>query len=175
MPDPTLSEALREAYASAPVNQVIHHTLELWHPVFSQPIRVVRDVTALDARIEAGAVRDAGLLVTFLPYAFEVVAPEVFADALPQMTTEIDNVGSEILAQVDAAVMAGDPVEAIYRQYLSDTVDEGPENDPPLRMTLLRISATTTRIRAVAGFPVLMDRKFPKLEYELETFPGLAP
>ncbi|QLQ18683.1 MAG: DUF1833 family protein [Exiguobacterium profundum] len=39
---PDLSEALREAYASAPVGLVIHDTLEFWHPAFATPIRVVR-------------------------------------------------------------------------------------------------------------------------------------
>ena len=34
MPDAALSEALREAYASAPSNVVILHTLEIRHPDF---------------------------------------------------------------------------------------------------------------------------------------------
>jgi hypothetical protein len=66
MPDPTISDALAEAYASAPSDQVIYHTLEIWHPAFTLPIRIVRDYVALDARIEAGAVRDAGAMVTFV-------------------------------------------------------------------------------------------------------------
>jgi hypothetical protein len=48
MPDPALSEAIREAYASAPADTVILHTLEIWHPSFVEngapkPIRVVRN------------------------------------------------------------------------------------------------------------------------------------
>lgn len=174
MPDPALSEALREAYASAPVNQVIYHTLELWHPVFTTPIRVVRDVRALDARIEASAARNAGELVTFAHYAFDVVQPDTVTESLPQATIEIDNVGREIIAQIDEAIIAGAPIVVIYRQYLSDTAEDGPENDPPLQLTLIKVSATSTRIRAVAGFAMLLDRKFPRLEYDLETFPGLA-
>lgn len=34
MPNPALSEAIREAYASAPSDVVILHTLELRHPDF---------------------------------------------------------------------------------------------------------------------------------------------
>ena len=34
MPDPALSEAIREAYAAAPADVVILHTLELRHPAF---------------------------------------------------------------------------------------------------------------------------------------------
>jgi hypothetical protein len=34
MPDPTLSEAIQEAYAHAPSDAIILHTLELRHPDF---------------------------------------------------------------------------------------------------------------------------------------------
>ena len=55
MPDPSLSDAIIEAYATAPTDQVIYHTLELWHPIFTAPIRVVRDNAAISAMIEASA------------------------------------------------------------------------------------------------------------------------
>ena len=175
MPDPTLSAAILEAYASAPVDQVVYHTLELWHPAFSLPIRVVRDTASLDARIEAGAARDAGTIVTFVAYAFDVIPPDQTSDALPQCIIEIDNVAQDILVQIDAAIGSSQTITAIYRQYLSDQLTVGPENDPPLEMTLTQINATPLRIRAVAGFANLLDRTFPGLDYELETFPGLAP
>ena len=35
------SEAMQEAFASAPVNEIIYHTIELDHPAFTQPIRLV--------------------------------------------------------------------------------------------------------------------------------------
>ena len=41
MPDPSLSAAIREAYASAPSDVVTLHTMELRHPTFDAPIRVV--------------------------------------------------------------------------------------------------------------------------------------
>ena len=53
MPDDTLSLAIKEAYASAPSNLVIHHTLEIWHPNFTTPIRVVRDNVDLSAKLES--------------------------------------------------------------------------------------------------------------------------
>ena len=93
MPDPALSAAIAEAYASAPVDQVVYHTLEIWHPSFSVPIRVVRDTEALDARIEAGAARDAGEVVTFTAYAFDVVPPDQTAEGVPQAATQIATAG----------------------------------------------------------------------------------
>ena len=174
MPDAALSEALKEAYATAPVGQVVHHTLEFWHPAFTLPIRVVRDVTALDARLEAGAPRDGGEVVTFVGYAFDILPPDQTATGLPQCTIEIDNVSREILAQVDAAVVGTDKIEVIYRPFLSDALDEGPETDPPLAMAVQTISATPMRIRATAGFPDLLNARFPRLRYTSDRFPGLA-
>lgn len=175
MPDPTLSAALAEAYASAPVDQVIYHTLEIWHPAFSVPIRVVRDTVALEARIEAGAARDAGAIVTFVAYAFDIVPPDQTSTGVPQCVIEIDNISREILAQIDLAVTEPDPIIVIYRSYLSDMALIDPENIPPMELTLITISATPLRIRATAGFPDLVNRRFPMLDYELERFPGLQP
>lgn len=175
MPDPTLSDAIAEAYASAPVDQIILHTLELHHPSFTQPIRVVRDRVALDARLEATAPADAGAVVTFTPYAFDVVPPEQTTSGLPQCIIEIDNVSRDIQAQIDAALAAGDRITLIYRAFLEDTALDGPETDPPLTMTLLTVSATPLRIRATAGFPDLLNRLFPALAYDITRYPGLVP
>lgn len=175
MPDPTLSAALAEAYAIAPSDEVIYHTLELWHPAFSQPIRVVRDYANIDARIEATAARDAGTVVAFTAYAFNVIPPDQSATALPQCTIAIDNVSREIAAQIDLAIMQGDPVIVIYRSYLSSALTIGPENDPPLEMELIAIGATPLQLNATAGFPNLLDKRFPGLDYDMETFVGLLP
>ncbi len=59
MPNAALSEAIKEAYASAPSEQIILHTLELRHPAFVGEtgqlvaIRVVRDTGDLWARLES--------------------------------------------------------------------------------------------------------------------------
>lgn len=175
MPDDTLSLAIKEAYASAPSNLVIHHTLEIWHPNFTTPIRVVRDHVDLTAKLESSAPRNAGQYVTFVGFAFDVVPPEVTHTAVPQCVIEIDNVDREILAQIDQAVQTAEQITVIYRAYLSDAVLDGPENDPPMELTMISVSATPFRIRATAGFPDLVNLRFPKLDYDLETFPGLQP
>ena len=175
MPDPALSAAIAEAYASAPVDQVILHTVELHHPVFAVPIRVVRDRVALEARLEAGAPRDPGAVVTFVPYAFDLTPPDQITSGAPQCVLEIDNISREILVQVRAAIQAAVPVELIYRAYLDDLALDGPENDPPLRMELQQLSAPPLRIRATAGFPDLLNKSFPRLLYGIEAFTGPVP
>jgi hypothetical protein len=174
MPDPALSAALREARASAPVDTVEYHTLELYHPAFSAPVRVVRDRDPLEARLEAGAPRDAGLVVTFLAYGFDFTPPELTTTGVPQATVVIDNVDSAIEAQLDLAVASGQPVVAIYRSFLSDTLLEGPENDPPIQLTLTSSTSNPFTVRGSLSFPNLLDRTFPREEYTLARFPALA-
>ena len=80
MPDPTLEQAIREAYASAPADTVILHTLELRHPAFADDdgrptaIRVVRDNVDLTARLEAGAPLDAAEMGAVRGVGFRVGA-----------------------------------------------------------------------------------------------------
>jgi hypothetical protein len=172
MTDTTLSEAIKEAYASAPADQIIYHTLEIWHPNFTVPIYVVRDFNDLTATKEATAARDASTAVTFVGFAFNLTPPEVDMGGVPQCVIEIDNVSREILANIEASMGSTETITVIYRAYLSDDLS-GPENDPPLELTIHSITADPFKVRAVAGFGSLANLTFPRLEYSSEVFPGL--
>lgn len=174
MTDTTLSQALKEAYASAPANVVIYHTLELRHPAFSSPIRVVRDHNDLVATLEARAPVNPGQQVTFVRFAFDFTKPEISPNGVPQMSIEIDNVDRSIVANIEAAMGSTDLVTATYREYISTDLT-APQNDPPIHMTIMSITADVFRVKAVAGFPDLVNRRFPSTEYDSETFPGLVP
>jgi hypothetical protein len=167
MPDPTLSQAIKEAYASAPSDVIVYHTLTIDHPNFTQPIYVVRDTVDLVAHLETD------VQVTFVRYAFDLVKPEVSATGVPQCTITIDNVSREILANIQLALQSLNKITITYREYLSTDLS-GPQNDPPLTMTVLSIKADVFRITATAGFPDLVNKKFPAQEYTSERFPGLV-
>lgn len=173
MPDSTLSQALKEAYAAAPANMVIYHTLELRHPAFSTPIRVVRDFANLTATLEATAPANPGAAVLFVAFAFEFTKPEVSATGVPQITITLDNVDRAIVANIEAAMGSTDLVQVTYREYLSTDLS-APQNNPPLSMTIMSVTADVFKVSAVAGFPDLMNRRFPSTEYSPEVFPGLA-
>lgn len=173
MADATLAEAIREAYASAPADVVIYHTLEIRHGSFVTPIRVVRDLVNLTATLEATAPVDPSTEVTFLGYAFDLVPPEVSAGGSPQLIIEIDNVSRDILANIEQAMSSTSLLECSYRAYLSTDLT-GPQNDPPISLTIFSISANPMRIRAVAGFADIVNKRFPAEEYTAETFPGLT-
>lgn len=174
MTDTTLSAAIKEAYASAPANVVIYHTLELRHPAFSSPIRVVRDYADLTATLEATAPVDPSTAVTFTRFAFDFTKPEVSSVGVPQITITMDNVDRAIVANIEAALTTTDLVQVTYREYLSSDLTV-PANNPPLSMTIMSVTADVFKVTAVAGFPDMMNRRFPSLEYSAEVFPGLVP
>lgn len=173
MPDPHLSEAMREAYASAPSDEVIHHTLEFRHAAFSVPIRVVRDNVDLTATLEATAPEDPGAEVTFVGYSFDLVRPELSANGVPQCTIEIDNVSRDIVANIELSLDSTDPIEVTYREYLgSDLL--GPQNDPPMTLQVTSIKADVFRVVATASFSDIGNQRFPGEEFTAERFPGLV-
>lgn len=173
MPDSALSAAIKEAYASAPKSWVVYDTLEIWNPAFSVPIRVVNDRADLTAKLEASAPRDASAMVTFTAYGFALVPPEQITTAVPSATLEIDNTDRAIVAAIATAAKSGQETTLIWRQYLSTNLTVGPENQPVLTLSLLSATATPFRVKGVAGFSDLLNRKFPFLEYDPEVFIGL--
>jgi Domain of unknown function (DUF1833) len=173
MPDPALSQALREAYAAAPADTVILHTLEIWHPTFTEPIRVVRDHADLTARLEAGAPRDAGRMVNFVALAFDLDLPPVDTAPVPEIAVTLDNVGQEIVDALEAAAISQDKIDLIYRPYLSTDL-EGPHMDPPITLTLAEVEADTLRVTGRARMLDAGNKSFPSITYTAKRFPGLA-
>jgi len=173
MPDTTLSDAIKEAYAVAPRGLVIYHTLELNHATFTEPLRVVRDNVDLNATLEDSAPHNAGEEVTFVGYAFDFTKPEVSSQGIPQMRIIIDNVSRHINAALEGALGSTDLVTVIYREFISTDLS-GPQNDPPITMQIIDVTADVFRITATCGFPGLMNRKFPTEEYNAENSPGLV-
>lgn len=174
MPDSTLSQAICEAYASAPNNSVAYHTLEIYHPSFTTPIRVVRDFVDLSAKLESTAPRDANTYVNFVGYAFDIVPPEVSTTGVPTLQITIDNVARDIMAGLEGAVTTNTPITIIYRMYLSTDLT-APQNNPPMSLTIISISADVFKVTATATFGDLVNKKFPAVLYNVETFPGLVP
>lgn len=172
MPDSTLSQAIKEAYASRP-EKMTYHTLEIYHPNFTEPIRVVRDREDLLAILEADAPRDPATQVTFVGFQFDIVPPDVSDAGAPVCKIEMDNVSREILANVKLAMTSTEAISVIYRAYEENDLT-GPANDPPLELTLLSISATPFRISATAGLLNFNNKKFPGMSYDATTFPGLV-
>lgn len=173
MPDPALSAALEEAYASAPVDVVILHTLEFRHASFTTPLRVVLDTQVLTATLEPAAPVEGGEAVTFVPYAFRFRLPAVSTSGMPEIEIEIDNVASEIIASLDMAAQSSSLIELTYRPYLSTDLS-APQMDPPLTLVLHDVEADVFSVRGRASFGDYGNRRWPGEWYDAQRFPGLV-
>lgn len=179
MPDASLSQALQEAYASAPNDVIIFHTLEVRHPDFkdeagqSVAIRVVRDQVDLFARLEDLAPLDAGQQVRFVAMGFELDLPPVDIAPVPEISISLDNVTREIVEHLDAASISEYPIEITYRPYLSCDL-EGPQMDPPITLVITEVEADVQRVVAKARMVDIGSKTFPSRLYTAIDFPGLA-
>jgi len=162
MPDTTLSQAIKEAYATKP-EIVIYHTLEFSHPSLANSIRVVQgfhDITAEGQNWQA--------------VPFELVLPEVTELSPPNISIKIDAVAGYILEAIEtiAATMTNDPIKVTYRAFL-ETAMGAPANQPPLSLSLSDISVNEFSVTATASLSPLNNRKWPRRIYTDDDFPGL--
>lgn len=171
--DPTLKQAVREAYASAPAGVVALATLEMRHPAFTQPLRAVKDNKDWQFRLEASAPVDAGQLVQFQQLNFDIEHPEMSSVGVADLQIAIDNVDPAISLQVMAASKSTEPVVCTLRVYLS-TDPSGPQNDPPIHFTLRQVSVDVYKVSGVCDLGDFKNRPTPYDVYSIDTHPGLA-
>lgn len=173
MTDPTLSQAIKEAYASAPTNSVILHTLEFRHPSFTTPLRVVNDHADLSACLESDAPVNAGQYVTFSRYAFSFSMPEVGVSGLPEITVSIDLVSRDILGYLDSAAQSSENIQLTYRPYLSNDLS-APQMTPPITLTVIGVECDVFQARCKASYGDFVNRRWPFQVYDTDRFPGLV-
>ena len=132
----SLDEAVREAYASAPVDTVVLDTLEIWHRTLRSagPVRIVRwpivGPTPVEFRmlLEEDADRDPGQVVTFLGLPFEIQLPEKSQDTPGEFQVNIGGAGSVLEPYLETAATSGGVISAVFRTYIQGHEDEGPRD-----------------------------------------------
>jgi len=167
------SDAIKEAYASAPVNVIILATLELRHSSWTTPVRVVCDKIDLLGLIEDGAPADENKTVTFSACAFEALTPES-SDKLPEIQIRIDNVSREISGHVDSAMGQRAPIEITYREYLNTDAETYGPHYVLNGLTLRRVTCTDMSVTGTATFGDYINRAFPRPLFTAQRFPGLV-
>lgn len=188
MPDPTLSEALEEAYASAPSDRALIDTVSIWYDgmlVDGVPgeIRCYRGWTGdrenadgvplKDFRLEAGSRYDADNVVEFIAIPFDVTLPNVASQAMVKGQLVIDGVGREIADALLDAVSLGASIEVTYRAYLEGLELDGPQNDPPLSFGLSNVSLDMTTVRGDITVGSVGNKRFPGDLYRASRFPAI--
>ena len=177
MTDNTLSEALKEAYASAPSDVILLHTLELRHPAFvdetgnQTAIRVVRDNVNHTCTLENSAPLNPGEAVEFVAMAFDLELPPVNNTPTPEISVTIDNVSTEMNDR--SAIETQDMIELTYRPYLSDDLTT-PQMDPPITLVITDIHVDCYKITATARMMDIGNKSFPSENYTVKNYPGLT-
>lgn len=180
--DVLLSEAIAEAYSIAPVNDVILQTLEIRHPTFAIPVRLVADfgtlITPGDPDIfgwmltlESNAPVDASASVLFQSCMFDITKPSQQAGQLPSITITVDNVAFAVSQYMDEAVSSRVPMQVTYREFLASN----PSAPEMILGGLLvnDVTSTITRTSITAAYTNLTGFNFPAILYRAETHPGL--
>lgn len=180
MPNERITEALREAYASAPVGVIVYQTIEIIHPGFIDEednptsVRVVRDKQDLVATLEAGAPLDGGQSVTFTAFAFDVTyPPQEREGGLPEGQLVIDNVSREVTRQLELTVGSQEITKMIFREFLSTDLSQ-PHNVPPMQFDLADVKCEVQRVTARVTALNPKNKRFPGLDYRIDDFPALA-
>lgn len=179
MPDPSFSPAAREAFASAPANLVVHHTLELRHPSFKDDngnptaARLVRAHKNIKAVLEPDAPLNANEEVEFIAIAFDLELPGVDGKPANEISITIDNVDQVLMEGLQAASASTSLIEVTYRPYLSNDLS-CPAQLPPPTFTITQVSATMLQIRATAKMLDLGQVPYPGRTYNPEDYIGLA-
>lgn len=170
--------AIAEAYASAPLDDVILSTLELDHPALAEPIRVVADLGAIIGEADNQPVfghmlrLETGEVVKFIACSFGFALPAQQEGQVPTVQISVDNVAYIISPQLDTLLGTRAKLTVIYREYLASD-----PNTPQFILPGLSMSSVTSDLNQLTGtasFADLVNRNFPNKVYRPAEYPGLV-
>ncbi len=167
MPNASLTAAIKEAYASAPSNEVILETIALTHSALAAPIYLVKNREDIVATLETAAT------VTFEASSFRLTLPPTGDNGLQQLSLSIDNVDLRISDFVNTVKKSTEPVQVYYRAYLASDLTQ-PQTDPPLVLSLSDISVSLFEASGRASFADLVNKKAPSEYYTRSRFPSIG-
>lgn len=171
----SLSEALAEAAAAAPVTRVMLTCLELSHPSLPAPIRLVADTDDVTVTHEAGAPIDPSSTATYLAAPITVGVPEQSPGAgSPEIQVTIGHVNGQVRLALEASRATRTPWTIVERQYASDDLT-GPAVLPPLSLYVTSVDLQgdhTAVLRCSHGNPQV--RAVPRLTFRSTEYSGLA-
>lgn len=175
----TLERAIAEAYASAPAEVQVLHTLEINHRAFTQPARVARwplepEPRRFSLRLEDDATYNPGAVVEFIGLPFEVTLPEKSENSPGEFTLRISGVGDYLDADLEAAALSGGRITAVYREYVMGREDDGPAQVwPGIVVSSPYLDASSGALTATGSVLDWVNRKYGRL-YTPGRYPALV-
>ncbi|MFD2679027.1 DUF1833 family protein [Camelimonas lactis] len=161
----SISAAMEEAYAAARPDQVIVQTLEMDHPAFAQPVRIVTNV-AEDMTLTVPGAGD----VLFQACGVSITLPGDTEDGPTQARVRVDNVSGILRGYLKDAVQAGEPIKVTFRAYILGEMQPGEVIDG---MELASVSLTATAAEGALKFRELELQAFPLATYDQQYYPAL--
>ena len=166
-----MSNVLQTLYASAPVDDLIIHTLELKHAAFNVEDHALGTIRLVQGFDDITATLEDESIAIFKASGFGVSLPQKSVNGNQSLNFSIDNVTGEALNAIDNAVEAGGKIIVIYRAYAgSDLTVLG---QPPIIMTATAIKADYSSISVSASFHDLVNKAWPFRRYTPSFAAGL--
>jgi hypothetical protein len=128
---PGLREAIEEAYATVTSPDIPLHALEIDHPAFDEPLRVIRwpvtgpEPTKFYCLHEDKAPKDPGRTVMYLGFPFELTLPESSANNEGSFRLKVAIADDFDKYLMEACGRQG-VITAVYREYVKGRESEGP-------------------------------------------------
>lgn len=165
-----LEEALNEAYASATVDIIVLHTVEIYHRTFDEPLRIVRwpvegpELTKFYCKLEDTAQFNAGQIVEFLGCPFEIKLPEKSQDTPGEFELSIAGAAEVIEPYLENAALGGGEITAVYRSYIKGEEENGPATVwPDIYLHSPSVDSSSGTVSMKGGILDWLNRKFGRL------------
>lgn len=152
---------------AAPPDEMWLDVLELTHPNWPQGYVLVNFHEPIQVAFETGRA------VTASPVAFQVDLPDAGTDGRQDMSIAMDNVGGEMWSALELAQQRPDfPITVTWRAYT--TKQRGAPQALPVTLTVTNVTATKQAINLTASRTDIINRKWPRVFYRAERWPGLS-
>lgn len=165
--NPSLQDAIKEAFALAPASVVILNTIEIRQQGVQDPIFLVQARRGITATDENGVDR------VYEPVGFQFSLPPSNEEGFQSLNVAIDNVGRRVTDFITTAMSVAEPIKVVYRPYLSTDLTQ-PQMDPPLILYLKDVRITAIQVTGRATFMDVVNKKFPSMLYTRDRFPSLG-
>ena len=161
------SDAIKEDFATAPVDNLQIHTLEIYceEDPQNESYFICNDLADHTLTTEEGDARD------FQAANFNFTLPQTNADGAPEMQIAISNINGEVFSYVNRVRDFG-PIVVKYRLYLaSDTL--APQTANPLTLYLSEVNADNFQVTGRVSFVDILNKSFPSITYDVANFPNI--
>lgn len=161
----TMSNAMEEAYAAVKADDEIYETIEMGHPSFAEPVRIVTGVYDDKTFFVPGVGNK-----LFQACSVDFTLPGENEDGPTQASVTIDGVSGMLRGYLKDAVQAGEAIMVTFRSYLGSEVNPGDVIDD---LELWAVTLTATSANGTLKFREMELQTFPLATYDTQYYPAL--